>query len=195
MSDIVIPPDPVPDPPEPLAGGETEVLVATDLRPSGGRSVFLATPFGFNAPGRHYLSTVLVPALVEADLDPVDPWEGNDELFAPTLQMPDGPERLIAMTEANASIGARNLQLIEACDAVLALLDGADVNSGTAAQIGYACARGKPVVGLRTDTRESGDNDASMVNLQVQHCVAASGGSVTVTLEGALADLARLLGA
>lgn len=38
-------------------------------------------------------------------------------------------------------------------DAVVAILDGVDVDSGTAFEIGYATARGKPVIGLRTDMR------------------------------------------
>lgn len=36
---------------------------------------------------------------------------------------------------------------------VVAVLDGPDVDSGTAYEIGYARAKGKPVVGLKTDLR------------------------------------------
>lgn len=42
-------------------------------------------------------------------------------------------------------------------DVVLAVLDGADSDSGTCWEVGYACAKGIPVVGLRTDFRNSGD--------------------------------------
>jgi nucleoside 2-deoxyribosyltransferase len=35
----------------------------------------------------------------------------------------------------------------------VAILDGPDVDSGTAFEVGYACAKGKPVIGLKTDMR------------------------------------------
>jgi nucleoside 2-deoxyribosyltransferase len=37
------------------------------------------------------------------------------------------------------------------CDAVVALLDGLHVGAGTAWELGYAYAKGVPVVGLKTD--------------------------------------------
>lgn len=37
------------------------------------------------------------------------------------------------------------------CSSAFAVLDGVDVDSGTAWEIGYAYARGKPIIGLRTD--------------------------------------------
>ncbi|MDR1533629.1 MAG: nucleoside 2-deoxyribosyltransferase [Planctomycetota bacterium] len=45
------------------------------------------------------------------------------------------------------------VEALDASDAVLATLDGAEVDSGVAWEVGYAYARGKPVVGLRTDYR------------------------------------------
>ena len=36
---------------------------------------------------------------------------------------------------------------------VVAILDGPDVDSGTEFEVGYACAKGKPVIGLKTDVR------------------------------------------
>ena len=44
---------------------------------------------------------------------------------------------------------------IERCDVLLAVLDGSDCDSGTAFEVGYAYAKGKPIVGLRTDFRQS----------------------------------------
>lgn len=46
-----------------------------------------------------------------------------------------------------------DLKGLEGSDVVVAVLDGPDVDSGTAYEIGYACAKGKPVVGLKTDLR------------------------------------------
>ncbi len=42
---------------------------------------------------------------------------------------------------------------LEGADVVVAVLDGQDVDSGTAFEVGYACAKGKPVIGLKTDVR------------------------------------------
>ncbi len=47
----------------------------------------------------------------------------------------------------------RDIRRIEEADIVVAILDGPDVDSGTAFEVGYACAKGKPVIGLKTDMR------------------------------------------
>lgn len=44
---------------------------------------------------------------------------------------------------------------IEASDAVLANLDGPGCDDGTAFEVGYAVAKGIPVIGIRTDYRAS----------------------------------------
>ena len=46
-----------------------------------------------------------------------------------------------------------DLKGLERADVVVAVLDGPDVDSGTAFEVGYACARGKPVIGIKTDAR------------------------------------------
>jgi nucleoside 2-deoxyribosyltransferase len=49
---------------------------------------------------------------------------------------------------------------IDRCEAVVAVLDGADADSGTAWECGYAYARGRPVLAVRTDFR--GGEDAGL---------------------------------
>jgi nucleoside 2-deoxyribosyltransferase len=44
---------------------------------------------------------------------------------------------------------------------VIAVLDGSDVDSGTAWEAGFACARGIPVIGMRTDLRPAEDGAAN----------------------------------
>ena len=63
---------------------------------------------------------------------------------------------------------------------MLAVLDGTDVDSGTASEIGYAYAKGKPMVGYRGDFRLSSDNEGGVVNLQVQYFILTSGGSIVI---------------
>lgn len=46
---------------------------------------------------------------------------------------------------------------IESANMILAILDGADADSGTCWECGYAVAKGKPVILVRTDIRHSGD--------------------------------------
>ena len=71
------------------------------------------------------------------------------------------------------------------------MLDGPDVDSGTAAEIGWAAARQCPVVGLRTDFRLA-DHEAAPVNLQVEDFITVSGGALVTSLPAAVAALADL---
>jgi len=50
---------------------------------------------------------------------------------------------------------------------VVALLDGPQVDDGTAWEIGYAHARGIPVIGIRTDFRQAGDVPGASVNAMI----------------------------
>ncbi|MFN8531322.1 MAG: nucleoside 2-deoxyribosyltransferase [Anaerolineae bacterium] len=46
-----------------------------------------------------------------------------------------------------------DMQALEACDLVVALLTGADHDSGTCGELGYAYAKGKPCFGITDDVR------------------------------------------
>jgi nucleoside 2-deoxyribosyltransferase len=54
-----------------------------------------------------------------------------------------------------AGIHRRCIESLRGADLLLAILDGADADSGVAYEVGYARALGKPVLGLRTDYRQS----------------------------------------
>ncbi|MBU4077572.1 MAG: nucleoside 2-deoxyribosyltransferase [Euryarchaeota archaeon] len=66
-------------------------------------------------------------------------------------------------------IFSKNEAAIESSDIIVAVVDGADVDSGTAWEIGYAYARGKPILGLRTDFRTLGIEGT--VNLMIERSV------------------------
>ena len=51
----------------------------------------------------------------------------------------------------------RCMRDIEEADVIVAVLDGSDADSGTCWECGYAYARGKRVIGVRTDLRGSED--------------------------------------
>ncbi|GFO96995.1 nucleoside 2-deoxyribosyltransferase [groundwater metagenome] len=66
-------------------------------------------------------------------------------------------------------IFSKNEAAIEKSDIIVAVIDGTDVDSGTAWEIGYAFARGKPIFGLRTDFRTLGIEGT--VNLMIERSV------------------------
>jgi len=55
------------------------------------------------------------------------------------------------------------LDALKEADLVVAVLDGPDVDSGTAFEVGYARATGIPVIGVRTDYRESQDRGLNLM--------------------------------
>ena len=50
------------------------------------------------------------------------------------------------------------IEQIDRTDLVVAILDGSDSDSGTSWECGYAYARDKPIIGVRTDLRGSEDD-------------------------------------
>lgn len=64
-----------------------------------------------------------------------------------------------------------NTDALDNCDLVVANLDGTDIDSGTAWEIGYAFARGKPIIGLRTDFRTHTKDQK--INLAIESCLKA----------------------
>ena len=157
----------------------------TDQQRSGqvgsGPAVYVASPLGFSEPGARYLAEVLHPALLTAGFSILDPWESGRLLVA-TAGDTD-------LSVINAALGAANAALIQRADAVFAVLDGSDVDSGTASEIGYASGLGRTIVGLRTDFRMAGDNAAAPVNLQVLHFIEANSGAFATKLDVAVAAL------
>ncbi|MFZ2411633.1 MAG: nucleoside 2-deoxyribosyltransferase, partial [Candidatus Methanoperedens sp.] len=63
----------------------------------------------------------------------------------------------------------KNVAAIESSDIIVAVIDGTDVDSGTAWEIGYAFAKGKTITGLRTDFRTLGIEGT--VNLMIERSV------------------------
>jgi nucleoside 2-deoxyribosyltransferase len=154
------------------------------------KSIYLASPLGFATSTRAFMDelTLSLREIVEV----INPWD--DQRFADqfvALEHEDSySARHARLAEINRELGRANTASIDAADAVFAILDGVDVDSGTAAEIGYGYARGKYVCGLRTDFRLAGDNLGSIVNLQVQYFIEASGGKV-VTVVDDFVGLAR----
>lgn len=173
----------------------------------GTHSIYIASPLGFHSAGRLFYDTQLLPAMSRAGLRALDPWDATSDaaqLLVGALQQ-TGSGRGHALRHATSALTTRNVELLDRRDGVLAVLDGTDVDSGTAAEIGYAYARSVPIVGIRMDLRRTGEPGAE-VNAQVQHFIEASGGQLltceprdlpnpTVFLASALASIAACVGA
>jgi len=76
--------------------------------------------------------------------------------------------------DAPVKVMERCRDVLAECDMVVALLDGPQVDDGTAWEIGYAHAKGIPVVGIRTDFRKVGDVPGAIVNAMVQAAASSS---------------------
>ena len=170
--------------------------------------IYLAGPLGFSEAGSSFHKGTVVPAVGRLGHVPFDPWSdepppGIDAGLAAeikdlaaeiklVLAMDYGAAKRDAWRKLNPRIGAKNRALIDACDMVFAVLDGTDVDSGTAAEIAYAFAKGGPILGYRGDFRLSADNEGSVVNLQVEYFIRASGGDIITKFAEFEAALARL---
>ena len=136
---------------------------------------YVASGLCFSDAGSYYYEHVYLPAL-RAVVTPVDPW-------ALTTAQEVAEARAGHRETAFAlEIGRRNEEAIRRCELLVAHLDGQEVDSGTAAEVGFAAGLGLRCFGLRTDLRESGEPGVR-VNLQVEHFVVASGGGIHSSLE------------
>jgi nucleoside 2-deoxyribosyltransferase len=152
--------------------------------------LYIASPLGFSEAGRDFHDQRLKPALKSLGHRVLDPWKlTSSKKITAVSSMPYGASKRNKWRRLNAEIGHNNHAAIDKCDAVLAVLDGTDVDSGTASEIGYAFAKGKPILGYRGDFRLSSDNEGSLVNLQVEYFIRKSGGEIAIRF----ADLSRAL--
>jgi len=140
--------------------------------------IYLAGPLGFSEAGRAFVPR-LKRLLAAKGHRVVDPFALTDT--SRVQRMRYGAAKRAAWRKLDREIGAANRAAIDLCDAIIAVLDGTDVDSGTAAEIGYGFARGKLIVGYRGDFRLSADNEGSTVNLQVEYFIRESGGTIVVT--------------
>lgn len=61
-----------------------------------------------------------------------------------------------------------NVKALDECKIMVAILDGSQVDDGTAWEVGYHYARGGKIVGIRTDFRKAGEAASSRVNAMVE---------------------------
>lgn len=148
------------------------------------KKVYVASPLGFAESTRPFYNDVLLPSIKSAGFEVLDPWVLTSEKVIKTAtDVPYGQKRRDKWQEVNKVIGKNNADAIEKCDLIVAVLDGVDVDSGTASEIGYGSALGKPIIGYRGDFRLSADNEGSLVNLQVEYFIKKNKGSTVTSLK------------
>lgn len=99
--------------------------------------------------------------------------------FSVFLPQEDAKDNLDQRDDRNhLSIFNQCLSGLKKSDIVVAVLEGTDIDSGTAWEIGYAYAKGKPVIGLRTDFRIQ--TPGERVNLMIQESLTEYADSVEV---------------
>lgn len=154
-------------------------------------TLYLANPLGFSM-----LTTPILKSLVtrlSKKFTVIEPFVESTDLGEQIVELqerlhnPSTTDSFSSiyqrLTSLNDQIGARNMQHIKASAIILAILDGVDVDSGVAAEIGFAFGLGKRIYGLRGDFRPSGDNYGTSINLQVAYFINASGGQIFQSMD------------
>lgn len=77
------------------------------------------------------------------------------------------PQEACAGIKEPSELYATCIRGLEGAGMVLIILDGTDADSGSCFEMGYAFAKGLPIVGLRTDFRGSGEHMG--LNLMLTH--------------------------
>jgi hypothetical protein len=140
-------------------------------------TVYIASALGFSESGRYFYHGALIPLLKSLGHTVLDPWTLTDRnIIDAAMATPPGPSRTEAWRSVNDQIGAHNLSAIDRAELLLAVVDGSDVDSGTASEIGYAFARRKRIIAYRSDFRLAADNEGALINVQVDYFIRASGG-------------------
>jgi nucleoside 2-deoxyribosyltransferase len=162
-----------------------------------GLIIYLASPYGFTDSGRAFLENEMIPAIRNRrSIMILNPWEDFDKLsckFGKILAIDSVSKQKRKLRKENSRLGQDNEKRIKKSAVVIAVLDGSDVDSGVAAEIGYAVASGKKVIGYRNDFRQTGDNPGATVNVQVEYFIRRSGGTIVNTTCELKKELGKLL--
>ncbi len=155
------------------------------------KSIYLANPLGFTEAGRHFLHEKLIPTIEDLGYTVINPFEEISKEEVEEAKASDFKEREENLKELDRGMGESNRKSIENCDIVIAVLEGSDVDSGTAAEVGYATGIGKKIIGYRSDFRLSSENIGTEINLQVQYFIEKSGGRIFDSLDELRSFLTR----
>ncbi len=139
--------------------------------------LYIASPLGFSPETKPYLEKVKQKIRSQGH-EIFDPWEQHQyaQRIMLACKIENFHTRVDEFRAIASGIGEINEKGIIECGGLLAILDGAEVDSGTASEVGFASALGKKCYGLRTDIRDCGDFVGVPINLQVLRFIERSGG-------------------
>jgi len=148
--------------------------------------VYLANPLGFSELCSGPLQNII--DLLSSECEIYEPFCEAKEYGARIADIENNQSLKISeakaqLKEINMQIGKKNEHAIRMCDFMIAILDGMPEDTGVAAEIGFAYALGKIIIGLRTDFRYSTDNLGALVNLQVEYFIENSGGKIMRSIQ------------
>jgi nucleoside 2-deoxyribosyltransferase len=106
------------------------------------KRIYIAGPL-FSEHERRFLEEIANKVAITLGLDV------QEDIFLPHRDAGD----IGVHGEGRPEIFSSDLKSLDDATVVLALLDGSDVDSGTAAELGYAFARNKEIFGILTDWR------------------------------------------
>lgn len=133
--------------------------------------IYLAAPL-FSEAERSYNATLA--ALLERNL------------FSVCLPQDAGDDSGTRGDAAQDLLFSRNRSALDNADIIVAVIEGADADSGTAWEMGYAFATGKPVIALRTDFRRVGHHEHVNLMLERSATVVTTPGDLLAALRSPL---------
>jgi len=114
-------------------------------------NIYLASPYGFSESTASFLKEIKFQ-LRSAGHIVNDPWEFGEKYLAAFRVHSNAysPQRRVEeLRKINSKIAETNCMAICDSEVVVACLDGPDVDSGTASEIGFAFAKKKKIFGYR----------------------------------------------
>jgi nucleoside 2-deoxyribosyltransferase len=147
--------------------------------------VYLASPYGFNDAGIAFMDQITT-LIRQASFEVLNPWAYSDEISRKVndIKLTNDIAKQIRLWQSlNKELAKNNEEMIKASKFIVAVLDGPDVDSGVAAEIGYAYALRKKIIGYRSDIRLTGDNIGAKINLQVEYFIYNSGGQIVTNIQ------------
>lgn len=107
-------------------------------------------------------------------------------LFDVYLPQEAGDDSDTRSDSAQHQLFRKNLKALEESDIIVAIIEGADADSGTAWEMGYAFSLGRPVIGIRTDFRRVGHHEHVNLMLEQSATIVTSSDDLLATLNSPL---------
>jgi len=160
------------------------------------KELYVASYLGFSEAGRHFMYDKLIPAIQEEGFGVIDPWKlTNQDYVNFVLSIPDTfPGKRDALREMDDNIGRNNEKAIDRAHGIVAVLDGAEIDSGVVSEVMYGGSKGKRTLGYRSDFRLASENLGVPINLQFHYFLKKYKGMIVPSLEELRRNLRPMFG-